>query len=477
MDLLLLQICVCISPAASAGPPLELCVSATALLIDTGEGGRLGLGLSAAGHGYRPLGAVVDVDPSGWAWVPAAASDGAEDGREPGVVLRATHVLDTHFFSGAELARLAASGAVGGAAPPDPIVGVRCTTTKGAFRILVHPSWAPVGARRFLDMVRARYFDGSSFFRVLAGFLVQFGLAADPVEWRRWDGKGLLRDDPKRATAAARSLTPRFALPPAIFPRGGISFAGWGPNSRATNVFIAYQSGSLGRSRWEVPFGVVPEKDMVRVVDKLYSGYGEIDMQKIQERGNAFLQETPGRFGKLDYFRSCVVEQGVEGEHGAPAGIEDANMAADSNLGIVGLDALDGTLNDFRDSTMLPLQKGDELSAVAEAMRSGVQVATHRRGWQRHKECFLGSDAVEWMIAGAEGGVTGEVGAVKLGQMMVREGLLHHVDRSRPFANSRELYRFRADEPAPTAASEAISGAEAQGAAAPGAAAQPAADT
>ena len=158
----------------------------------------------------------------------------------------ASHKLDTRQFSKEEMETLASGVALNPPHPIDPTVLVRCGTTKGFFEISVHPAWAPIGSRRFVDMVEARYFDGSAFFRVLRGFLVQFGLAAEPGVWRAWDDKGLLKDDPKQREPG------RFASPPQVFPRGGVSFAGWGPNSRATNVFIAYREGAVGGSPWEV---------------------------------------------------------------------------------------------------------------------------------------------------------------------------------------------------------------------------------
>jgi hypothetical protein len=90
-------------------------------------------------------------------------------------------------------------------------IRVTCGTTKGDIDMDIKPKWAPYGAKRFLDMVKSKYFDGSAFFRNLAGFIIQFGLAADPKDWRAQDDKGLLRDDPKLLDH---------------FPRGGISFAG-----------------------------------------------------------------------------------------------------------------------------------------------------------------------------------------------------------------------------------------------------------
>ena len=64
--------------------------------------------------------------------------------------------------------------------PAPPVFEAKFTTTKGEFVIEVHREWAPLGADRFYNLVRAGFFDDSRFFRVRAGFIAQFGIAGDP---------------------------------------------------------------------------------------------------------------------------------------------------------------------------------------------------------------------------------------------------------------------------------------------------------
>ena len=52
------------------------------------------------------------------------------------------------------------------------------TTTKGDFVVEVTRAWAPLGADRFYNLVKYHFFDGAAFFRVLPGFVAQFGLSA-----------------------------------------------------------------------------------------------------------------------------------------------------------------------------------------------------------------------------------------------------------------------------------------------------------
>src|SRR5436305_9125784 len=68
-------------------------------------------------------------------------------------------------------------------------------TTRGTFVVTVHRAWAPRGADRFYNLVRARFFDDVFFFRVLKGFVVQFGISGDPAVARAWQNANIL-DDP-----------------------------------------------------------------------------------------------------------------------------------------------------------------------------------------------------------------------------------------------------------------------------------------
>src|SRR5436190_6216157 len=75
----------------------------------------------------------------------------------------------------------------------------RFATTKGDFVIAVHRAWAPLGADRFYNLVRSGYFDGVRFFRVIPGFMAQFGIHADAAVTSAWAGRAI-PDDPVRRT-------------------------------------------------------------------------------------------------------------------------------------------------------------------------------------------------------------------------------------------------------------------------------------
>ncbi|HHI69257.1 MAG TPA: peptidylprolyl isomerase, partial [Planctomycetes bacterium] len=112
----------------------------------------------------------------------------------------------------------ASCGEEGGGAGKD--FKVKFETTKGEIVIQVHSVWAPKGAARFKELVKAGFYDGARFFRVVPGFVVQFGLNGDPKVNAHWR-KMRIPDDP-----VLRSNK-----------RGTITFATAGPNTRTTQVF------------------------------------------------------------------------------------------------------------------------------------------------------------------------------------------------------------------------------------------------
>lgn len=162
---------------------------------------------------------------------------------------------------------------------------VRFDTSKGPVVVEVHPDWAPIGAKRFEELVKAGYFDGARFFRVAPNFVIQFGLAANPALTKKWDKP--IKDD---AVAHTNSL-------------GTLAFATMGPETRTTQIFINLRSNQSLDSQGFAPFANVVEG--MDVVTKLFSGYGEApDQQAITRRGNTYLQQN---FPKLDYIKTAKI--------------------------------------------------------------------------------------------------------------------------------------------------------------------------
>jgi peptidyl-prolyl cis-trans isomerase A (cyclophilin A) len=162
-------------------------------------------------------------------------------------------------------------------APADFKVGF--TTTAGDFVVEVHRDWAPLGADRFYNLVRGGFFTKASFFRVVPGFVVQFGLNADPAVNKVWD-KADIHDDPVKQTNK----------------RGSLVFATAGPNTRTTQLFINLAGNDRLDGMGFAPFGEVIQG--MDVVDKIYAGYGERPRQDlITTQGDAYISHN---FPKID---------------------------------------------------------------------------------------------------------------------------------------------------------------------------------
>jgi peptidyl-prolyl cis-trans isomerase A (cyclophilin A) len=167
----------------------------------------------------------------------------------------------------------------------------RVTTNIGAFVIEVHRDWAPLAADRFYNLVKNGFYNGSRFFRVLDGFMAQFGLNGDPEIQSAWQTANLADEPVKQSNT-----------------RGYVTFTREsGPNSRFTMVFINFKDNSYLDADGFAPFGqVVTGMD---IVDKLYSGYGRTnvpDQRRIVREGNAYLQQE---YPKLDFVRTATIER------------------------------------------------------------------------------------------------------------------------------------------------------------------------
>ena len=167
----------------------------------------------------------------------------------------------------------------------------RFTTSIGPFVIEVHRDWAPLAADRFYNLVKNGFYDGSRFFRVLDGFMAQFGLNGDPEIEAAWRTASLADEPAKQSNL-----------------RGYVTFTREsGPNSRYTMVFINYKDNSYLDADGFAPFGQVVSG--MAVVDKLYSGYGRAnvpDQRRIVRDGNAYLQQE---YPKLDFVRTAAIER------------------------------------------------------------------------------------------------------------------------------------------------------------------------
>ena len=167
-------------------------------------------------------------------------------------------------------------------------------TSKGSFVIEVHRDWAPNGADRFYNLVKNGFYNDVRFFRVLEGFMAQFGINGNPSISAVWRNANI-KDDPVKVSNG----------------RGTITFATAGPNTRTTQVFINFGDNAGLDGQGFSPFGkVVSGMD---VVDSLYGGYGEgaprgdgPDQGQVQAQGNAYLEKA---YPKLDYVKTATIVQ------------------------------------------------------------------------------------------------------------------------------------------------------------------------
>jgi peptidyl-prolyl cis-trans isomerase A (cyclophilin A) len=197
------------------------------------------------------------------------------------------------------VAALALAAACGGKGADVPVVPagpapdsfrVTFETSRGPVVVEALRSWAPNGVDRFSALTQTHFFDENRFFRVVPGFIVQFGLAGEPKMNERWDNRPIA-DDPVRQSNL----------------RGTITFATEGPNTRTHQLFINLADNARLDKLGFTPIGRVVSG--MGVVDSIYAGYEEDPSQQmIQRLGNSYLARM---FPKLDYIRTARVGGGA----------------------------------------------------------------------------------------------------------------------------------------------------------------------
>jgi peptidyl-prolyl cis-trans isomerase A (cyclophilin A) len=163
---------------------------------------------------------------------------------------------------------------------------VKFTTTKGDFVVEVTRAWSPLGADRFYNLVKHGFFTDAAFFRNVPGFIVQFGLSADPAVNKVWRNANI-KDDSRNQSNAP----------------GTITFATAGPNTRTTQLFINFGNNTFLDGQGFTPFGkVISGMDVVK---NLHSGYGERpDQGAITSQGKAYLDKN---FPNIDSIKSATI--------------------------------------------------------------------------------------------------------------------------------------------------------------------------
>lgn len=182
-------------------------------------------------------------------------------------------------------------------APPAKVVvpdvfRVKFETSQGDFTVEATRAWAPHGVDRFHELMRMHYFDQSRFFRVVPGFIAQFGVHRDFNVHGVWREMFIVDDPPDQKNL-----------------RGTLSFAKSGPDTRATEIFINLADNKSLDDENFVPFAKVIEG--MDVVDRFYSGYGDvrpqgknIDPGRVEGEANEYLTQ---RFPKLDFIKKATI--------------------------------------------------------------------------------------------------------------------------------------------------------------------------
>jgi len=164
---------------------------------------------------------------------------------------------------------------------------VKFETSKGDFTVEVLRDWSPLGADRFHQLIQEGFYNEARFFRVVPGFIVQFGMAPDPKVGEKWADASIDDDPPARSNAP-----------------GTLTFAKSGPNTRTTQLFINLgdNTSSLDPQGF-TPFGrIISGMDVVQQVN---GEYGEAPIQmRITAEGNAYLTKD---FPRLDFIKKATI--------------------------------------------------------------------------------------------------------------------------------------------------------------------------
>ena len=179
---------------------------------------------------------------------------------------------------------------------------VNFDTSAGLFVIEVPRDWAPRGADRFYNLVKRGFYDGCRFYRVMPGFMAQFGLNGDPAVIKIW------LDATPPTPGIPRARIPDDPRGKQSNKKGIVTFTATGLDRRSTLIFINLADNLL-MDRQTIPFGQVVSG--MNVVEKLYSGYGELapsgngpDLNRLYSEGNAYLEKE---FPKFYFIKTATI--------------------------------------------------------------------------------------------------------------------------------------------------------------------------
>lgn len=211
---------------------------------------------------------------------------------------------------------------------------VVCASTAGSLEIQLRTDWSPLGVAHFLELVSVGFFTDIAFFRVVPGFVAQFGISGNRTMQRQWGTAAIADDVPPS--------------PAVLFHEGTLSYAGSSANSRTTQLFFSLGDHSnLGKNPWETPIGHLSDESLGSL-RKVYSGYGDMppwgsgpSPSTLTDQGNAYLRRD---FTNVDFIKACEVASATEAAAGSSTcGAEVAPWAC---LSLISMCALMWLLSD-----------------------------------------------------------------------------------------------------------------------------------
>ncbi len=180
------------------------------------------------------------------------------------------------------------------AAPDSFVVAFEAST--GPFEVTVWREWSPAAVDRFYHLVRVGYFDEAPIFRVVKGYVAQFGIPGDPAVYDAWRRLPVV-DEPSIASNL----------------RGRVSFARGGPQTRTTQIFINLADNvpldtvmSNGVPGYP-PFGEVTMG--MAAIDSLNGAYGNQPSRRQREISAGGREWLEANFPGLDWIISARLKE------------------------------------------------------------------------------------------------------------------------------------------------------------------------
>jgi len=226
---------------------------------------------------------------------------------------------------------------------------IKCHTSKKEFTIKLFREWSPIGYDRAVELFQRHFYDKSHFFRVVPNFLVQFGISyTTDVELQKF-ADTTIKDDPQHD-------------PKIKFDEGIISFAGSGPNSRTSHLFIAFGPvASLGTELWETPIGKVVNG--MEYVKMFYGEYGDNGPKQylLRQNGLKYVEEN---YPNLDFFLGCEILKPEEFDDNVVDDDDGNKMKAESNQEVGEKPVSDHDQNQIKPDSGLVQNKKNEIDAM-----------------------------------------------------------------------------------------------------------------